>query len=250
VQHVIDDFVAATNAASTREEVFVLYQGAIRKFGYDSALYTFGTDHPSANQKAGSGIRCNFPDDWMKHYLANGYDKIDPVTLTIIGGSNAFTWEQLGRSPSLSKRQTVILQESREAGLNNGIGVPLYGARGEIAGVGLASVDHGRIQVDQNTLSRLQLITQQFHLSYCSLSAQEFCEVKGPGLTKREVEILKWWAGGKTADEIAQILNCSRPTIKFHVKNIYAKLEANTKILAVTKAIRLGLIPLESFKTT
>ena len=248
MQHVIEEFVEDTNAALTREEVFVLYREALRNFGFDSAVYTLVTDHPSAKQKAGHGIQCNFPDDWMKHYWSKNYEKIDPVTQAVMAGATAFTWEQLVQSPTLSKQQHIVLQESREAGLNNGVGVPLYGAAGEIAGVGLASVDSSKIHIDRNILSRLQLITQQFHLTYCALGGQEFCQVRGAGLTRREVEILKWWACGKTADEIAQILTCSKPTIKFHVKNIYTKLEANTKILAVTKAIRLGLIPLDCFK--
>jgi DNA-binding CsgD family transcriptional regulator len=69
-----------------------------------------------------------------------------------------------------------------------------------------------------------------------------------PRLTQREIEILKWWAAGKTSDEIALIVNCSKSNIKFHVNNIYLKLCANTKILAVTKAIRLGLVPLDCVK--
>ena len=61
-------------------------------------------------------------------------------------------------------------------------------------------------------------------------------------LSAREKEILSWAAEGKTDDEISQILTISSNTVRFHWKNIFEKLDANGRIYAVTKAIRLDLI--------
>ena len=171
MRYAIEDFITETNVAVSHDEVFVLYQRAIKRFGYDSAVYTFVTDHRETKQKAGHGIKCNFPDDWMRHYWAKGYNKIDPVTLKVLQGANAFTWEQLAQSSGFTKQQQLILEEAREAGLNNGVGIPLYRSRGEIAGVGLASIAKEKILVDKNILCKLKLITEQFHLTYCSLGA-------------------------------------------------------------------------------
>ena len=61
-------------------------------------------------------------------------------------------------------------------------------------------------------------------------------------LTEREKMILGWAAIGKTDYEIAQLLNISKHTVNMHMRHIYAKIEANNRILAVVKALVTGLV--------
>jgi len=61
-------------------------------------------------------------------------------------------------------------------------------------------------------------------------------------LTRREQEILEWTMLGKSARDIAQILEVSDATVNFHVSNVLKKLDVTSKHLAVLKAIRLGLL--------
>lgn len=62
------------------------------------------------------------------------------------------------------------------------------------------------------------------------------------GLTKRELEILKWLGDGKTTWETAKILNRSERVIKYHVRNIQHKLNAMNRTHAVAIALRKGII--------
>ena len=61
-------------------------------------------------------------------------------------------------------------------------------------------------------------------------------------LTKRELEVLGKMADGHTQKEIAEILFVSPNTINSHTQHIYHKLEVNTGIHAVAKALRARLI--------
>lgn len=61
-------------------------------------------------------------------------------------------------------------------------------------------------------------------------------------LTPREREVLLWCAYGKTSWEIGQILGCKESTINFHIGNLLRKLAVNTRVGAVIKAIRYGLL--------
>ena len=62
-------------------------------------------------------------------------------------------------------------------------------------------------------------------------------------LTAREILILERIAAGSSLAEIAESLFISAHTVKTHVKNIYRKLEAHTRLQAVTIAQRRRLIP-------
>tara|TARA_B100000315_G_C14539869_1_gene570340 strand:+ start:305 stop:928 length:624 start_codon:yes stop_codon:yes gene_type:complete len=54
------------------------------------------------------------------------------------------------------------------------------------------------------------------------------------GLTKRELEVLSSLAAGRTNKEIASELNVSNNTVKFHVRNLYQKLNVKNRSQAVS----------------
>jgi DNA-binding NarL/FixJ family response regulator len=67
-------------------------------------------------------------------------------------------------------------------------------------------------------------------------------ELGGEGLTTREIDILQRIASGASVAEIAERIFISTHTVKTHVKNIYRKLEAHSRIEAVNIAQRRHLI--------
>jgi len=68
---------------------------------------------------------------------------------------------------------------------------------------------------------------------------------KAPELSAREQEVLQWATVGKSNWDVAQILNISERTVKFHLRNIYRKLEVNNRSHAVAEALRIGAVELE-----
>jgi DNA-binding NarL/FixJ family response regulator len=67
-------------------------------------------------------------------------------------------------------------------------------------------------------------------------------QVEPTAPTDREVEILRLLADGRTNKEIAVVLCISQETVKFHLKNIYRRLDARTRTEAVVAATRLGYL--------
>lgn len=63
-------------------------------------------------------------------------------------------------------------------------------------------------------------------------------------LTPREVEVLERVSRGLPSKLIAQQLDVTESTIKFHLSSIYAKLGVASRTEAVSRAARLGLITL------
>ena len=62
------------------------------------------------------------------------------------------------------------------------------------------------------------------------------------GLSQREREVLDELCMGRTNKEIARLLDMTEHTVKFHLKNIFVKLDVERRTEAVVRARELGLI--------
>jgi DNA-binding CsgD family transcriptional regulator len=65
------------------------------------------------------------------------------------------------------------------------------------------------------------------------------------GLTRREIQCLKWAAAGKTDSHIAELVRIATPTVRFHLKNAAAKLGVAGRSQAVREAAALGYVGLD-----
>jgi DNA-binding NarL/FixJ family response regulator len=61
-------------------------------------------------------------------------------------------------------------------------------------------------------------------------------------MTPREAEVLKLLSRGATTRQVASRLGISERTVQSHISKLYRKLDARTRVGAVAKAMRLGLI--------
>ena len=61
-------------------------------------------------------------------------------------------------------------------------------------------------------------------------------------LTERQVKILKLVSQGFSSKEIAEKLTISYYTVTTHIKNIYNKLQVNSRTEALHEAVKLGLL--------
>lgn len=61
-------------------------------------------------------------------------------------------------------------------------------------------------------------------------------------LTRREIDILVFLANGASNKEIARRTQVSENTVKFHLKNVYAKLAVTSRLQAINAARKMGLL--------
>lgn len=66
--------------------------------------------------------------------------------------------------------------------------------------------------------------------------------LEGPRVSRRETELLQLFAAGHSYKSAAAELGLSIDTVRFHLRNLYAKLQVHSKVEAVLKAARDGLI--------
>ncbi len=236
----IEEFIFCTNQADTLETLFLRFEQALSDMGFDRVLLALLTAHPSLNIEAQHGFLKNYPEDWVKYYLAQGYDAIDPIRSLAFSKLGAYTWEEIINTKALSKKQIQMFNEAEEAHLHNGIGVALHGAGGTVAAIGIASTQKG---IDTNciTLDKVNLLAHQFYVCFCRLMESQPI-VHTVTLNQRECEVLKWSARGFNRDDIGKKLHISMHTVDFHIRNSMKKLNTNNITSAVVTALNLGLI--------
>ncbi|MBV9762042.1 MAG: response regulator transcription factor [Acidobacteriaceae bacterium] len=66
----------------------------------------------------------------------------------------------------------------------------------------------------------------------------------GPGLTGRELEVLRSIVAGRSNKEIGKALSISEATVKTHINNILSKLGVSDRTQAATTALQRGIVHL------
>lgn len=241
----ISDFIEQSNQADSAARILGLMERATGDLGFDRFAYSTlgkGVDGGGCGAGHPPTVEHNFPSAWKERYVKHDYQSIDPVVLFAPEIEGPFLWESLKDSYHLDAKQIRLMRQASESGLKDGVSVPLHGPRSTLRLVSYAAGD-GHPDPGSE-LAKLGVLATQFHSAYSTIdrSAKRLRAVVA--LSLRERECLQWIASGKSSWDIGMILSISENTVNFHVKNALAKLDANTRTLAVVKAIRYGLISL------
>ena len=235
-------FVEEANALECADALFDLYKNTAAQYGYDRILFSLMTDHFSLGLKAGHGVMQNYPDDWMKHYVKEGFQDCDPVRCFMFAKSGPFIWDELPLVMDLDKRQKNCLYGGTEAGLYNGAAVSLRGPNHEIAGVGAASSD--KVKLDKNAPYILNLLSQHYYYAYQQILSKKMDLTDKIEITAKERDVLQWLIAGKSIPDIADILYISESAVKYRLSNIYRKFGTNNRYTVHVKALYNGLVNL------
>jgi DNA-binding NarL/FixJ family response regulator len=79
------------------------------------------------------------------------------------------------------------------------------------------------------------------HIPQCVADAMAY-HVKADALSRREIQVVDLAGGGRSNREIGRELGISEETVKVHMKNIMAKLNASDRTHAVMMALARGII--------
>jgi DNA-binding CsgD family transcriptional regulator len=136
--------------------------------------------------------------------------------------------------------------EAVSAGVSQGISVPIKEPNGDRCAIGI-STSAGKSDAKKMIDAYLPLIFLMSHHLHAIIVARYVSQGIGKTttrLTASEQECLQWVAAGKGNWEISEIQGISENTVKFHVRNVLAKLGVTNRAAAVAKAVRSGLIEL------
>jgi len=243
----INDFIEKSSQPQDIDTLYKSLESVLaHECGYDRVIFSLMSDHASLKLPAGHGIMRNYPDDWMRHYIAKGYEHIDPVRRFGFRSVGPFVWDSLPLVMNITEEQKTCMNESKEAGFYNGAAVCLRGAMGEIGGIGVAMSSQKKLDSPleaKRKLSMLNIISHQFYSAFCHVHNQNVQSANQEVvLTKREVQVVGQMALGKKDMAIAHELNITNHAVHFHTRNILKKFQASNRIAAVIKAVNSGIV--------
>lgn len=208
-------------------------------YGLTNAAY-LGVNIPDATHGS-HYVQCTYSADWVEHYVAQDFVRIDPVVHRGLTHLLPLDWAELRR---INPAAAVVFNEARDFGLGHqGVTFPIRGLHGETA-IFSVNADVGNREwkdLRRTCMRDFQLIAHYFHIGILK-SAGVGCEEDRPELSPRERECLTWSAEGKTAVDIGDILGISNRTVEVHLFSARTKLNALTLSQAVAKALCYRLI--------
>jgi LuxR family maltose regulon positive regulatory protein len=100
-----------------------------------------------------------------------------------------------------------------------------------------------RLDMEQLRGSEAAPLARRLHRAMCTPDAQDGAPIgKGEELTKRELSILKRLETGLSNKEIAEAIFVSEGTLKWHLHNVYGKLNVKNRTRAMARARALGIL--------
>jgi LuxR family transcriptional regulator, activator of conjugal transfer of Ti plasmids len=149
-----------------------------------------------------------------------------------------FTWSTRP-TESLAEIQTAWLEQERSRGILAGMAVPIQDSGEGPAYLSFFGYDEAAsADLVARQAPDLAFAAAQFHARAKALVKPADW---APSLSKREIQVLRLAALGKTYEESAEALGVSHRTVEYHLRRASEKLGAVTKIRAVVLAFGMGL---------
>lgn len=180
----------------------------------------------------------NVPDSQVSKYRSRGYAGVDPIVQRTLRGDGARLLSGIGEERLSELERKVFSSYHCASGVKDGLAIPV---RRSVHPDGV--ITFGGVEPDLSAPAQAAL-TVLGHVIYGRLEELRSApQPRGKAmLSPREIEVMTWVAQGKSDAETAVILSMSERTARFHMANAKAKMNASTRVQAVTRALELGLI--------
>jgi LuxR family quorum sensing-dependent transcriptional regulator len=181
------------------------------------------------------------PVAWQELYAEERFCEVDPVFLHAKRREGPSTWNacrERAEYAGATRRALQVFDDAEAFDLFDGFIMPTLGSHPLIDGVSFGGRDP---DLSVTGLLDLQLVGTYAYEGFRRL-AEGFKRVS-PRLTRRELEVLRWSAEGKTAWEIGEILTIGVRTVRTHQSAIKEKYCVSTIVQAAIRATLDGTVP-------
>ncbi len=231
-----EDQLSSLSNLSSEQEIFEEVKRLAANLGFDYCAY--GIRIPLAIAEPKIVMLNNYSEDWQRTYAEKNYFMVDPTVQHCM-----HSLQPIILSDPLFSSARDLWEDATSYGLHHGWVQSCRDANGAQGMLTLARSNESisDSEMKSNYLEMFWL-AQTAHIAISKMVHDKHIPESHAQLTRREVEVLRWTAEGKTSYEISFILNASERTINFHIANSMQKLNATNKISATVKAALLGFL--------
>ncbi|MDW3098967.1 MAG: LuxR C-terminal-related transcriptional regulator [Alphaproteobacteria bacterium] len=248
----ITQFSDALARATAPSDAIALLQAELHHMGIEGIDF-FGTPRavPGADVvREPDYVVSTLPESLVDDYYAFGWDDICPVVDLAYGASDATLTSSVFANAQAGSKRREMWDAMRDHNIEHEINIPLSDDRHvrqiSIYTVGRSAADAARFAEARHAG---QDVATQFIYAYEAL-VQHDGSMDSVALTPRETECLQWVSTGLTNLEIAERLNVSARTVKFHLANAMAKMDVTTRSQAIAEASRHRQVRIGSGQTS
>ncbi|WP_299031187.1 LuxR family transcriptional regulator [uncultured Sulfitobacter sp.] len=236
--HHLDTVMFNIHQAENKEDLWKVLSKYFTSIGVRMASY-----HATNADGTPSSIKAQgFPEAWLCKYIEENLVQIDPIPELAARMAKPFYWHDAANLAPTTQDSKRYLELMAQAHVGDGLALYVFGPAMQNAYVGLGFGEQ-EIDLSPQMIWAIQCVAQAGHLRACVLRAQEKPMVE---LSRRELEILRWVARGKSNSVIADILTLSPHTVDAHIRRIYAKLNVNDRTSAAIRGIGSGLVLIDA----
>ena len=222
----------------TPQEVGNVLATGIAALGFPTyaigAMPTAGDPNPTAFNVH------NWPDQWTELYMDRGFGAHDPIPPAVRVNAMPFSIGELRAGKAgvaITPGAEAVMSAADAIGRAAGLVVPITGPHGYHA----IAVILGR-GPDPEGRTRAILHLWAIYAHHRMLHLHGAVQSGGPGLTAREVAVLRQMRNGGSDQDIATALGISVRTVRFHMGNLRRRLAAKSRAEALILAENLHLL--------
>jgi DNA-binding CsgD family transcriptional regulator len=235
----ISDYYLELKSQESNDDLPALLGNICREFGLNNLSYVGLVS--GGQGEVDARIFSTYDPTWVDRYDNQNYHLIDPVVHEALNGVLPVDWGRISKNePDIRN----FFGEASEFGVcDKGLSIPLSDPAN---GKSVLTVNSDMSSTEWNKYKQ-QIVADVMYLGalvHNDVVANDDRPIEVIKLTRREKEVLKWAAIGKTAWETGQIVGITERTVTHHLNNACLKLKVSNKTHAVVKAIQLQEIVL------
>lgn len=227
-------FIEEIRGVRSEPELVRLVAEVLREFGFQHYALVSHVNLLAPPQGAVRII--SYPTVWKARSIERRYFADDPVLLTAQRLALPFTWEDIPHHVDLTRRQRIILDEAREAGLPNGYTVPIH-IPGQVSGSCTFIYEPGA--VDPACFPAAHYVGLYAFNAALRLAGRAAADMQDERvrLTNRQRQCLSLAARGKSDWSIGQLLTLSQQTVHMHIELAKGRYNVSSRVEAVVRAL-------------
>jgi DNA-binding CsgD family transcriptional regulator len=235
MQGILDPIIERLQQARTLDDLNRVIVSLRDHFDVEHLIYH------SVNSTGNQYAALTYSTQWVDHYIAQDYARIDPVVQGCYRRFHPVDWKRLDWS---GKAVRDFMGEALDAGVGKqGFSVPIRGPSGQFA---LFTVSDRRTDPAWSKYTETHvkdLILVSHFVNQKALEIERGTDkVTAATLSPREVDVLTLLATGLSRAQSADSLQISEHTLRVYLESARFKLGAQNTVHAVARALILGLI--------